>query len=68
MLQTAPGFQQPPQNPAKVIKTARQSDALISKSSSHLHHGDCGINLWRQGDMDLVLVSVHPERKHKDLF
>lgn len=56
-------FQSPQQNPAKAIQITRQSNVVTSKGSSHLHHGDCGINLWRQGDMDLILVSVNPGEK-----
>lgn len=26
---------------------------------SYLHHGDSGVNLGRQGNMDLILVSVN---------
>lgn len=51
-------FNSPQQNSTKGI--TRQSHVKVSKGNSHLHHGDCGINLWRQGNMDLVLVSVHP--------
>lgn len=31
----------------------------------HLHHGHCGVDLGRQGDVDLVLVAVHPANTGK---
>ena len=32
--------------------------------SDYLHHGDCWVNLWRERNVNLVLVSINPENNN----